>query len=146
MKFRVMEGLGLVLALGLMGITPAHAEVSLNINLSNAPPPPVVVYRSEPRMVLVPESRVYVIDDDQSDYDYFRYGSRYYIYKSGYWYRARNYRGPFMVIEERYVPASIWRVPERRWRHLPPGHRKRNVIVVKEKKGHYDHGKGHDKH
>jgi hypothetical protein len=141
-----MEGLGLVVVLALAGMTPARAELNVNINLRNAPPPPVVVYRTEPHMVYVPESRVYVVDDNQSDYDYFHYGPSWYIYRSGYWYRARNYRGPFTVIEERYVPAPIWRVPERRWRHIPPGHFKRREVVVVKEKGRgrdYDRGHGH---
>jgi hypothetical protein len=111
--------------IGLMSATPQYArsEVGFSIFISNAPPPPRVVFVHEPRFVLIPEERVYVCDDDYSDYDVFRYGAYYYLYDDGYWYRARYYSGPFIAIRAEYVPSAFfslgtygyhWR--ERPWR------------------------------
>ena len=127
--------------------TPAFAatSASINITLGNAPPPPVVVYRQEPEVVLVPSSRVYVVDSD-SPYDEFRYGVYWYVYNGGYWYRARTWRGPFIAIRPAYVPRAVITVPANRWKHhphgMPPGqakkYRRDDVVVVREK--HRGHG------
>lgn len=129
----------------------AETDVHVNINLGNAPPPPVVVVRHEPRMVWLPELRVSVADDRDYGDDYFQCGSYWYSYHDGWWYRARSWRGPFSVIEYRYVPRSVISVPERHWRHHPRAaavaHARRvrraehgrEVVVVKER------GRGHGK-
>ena len=146
MKLRT--ALLLVVAMAVAG--PVHAESNLRVALgiSNAPPPPVVVYREAPPVVVVPRSGVYVVHDDRCSYDFFRYGVYWFIWNDGYWYRARSYRGPFTVIEARYVPAAIWNVPARHWRHHPHGgygemarheHRHDRDYVAGEK-----HGRDHD--
>ena len=134
---------------------PAHAETyfGFNIGISNAPPPPRVMFRSAPRVVIVPETRVYVIDDSYGDpgYDMFQSDGYWYVADDGYWYRARTYRGPYRVIDVRYVPRRVLSVPERRWRHHPhggpPGQMKR-YRRVETRRG-YDHGyeddRGHGK-
>jgi hypothetical protein len=94
-------------------------------------------------MVVVPGSTVYVVNDARCDYDFFRYGVYWYIWNDGYWYRARSYRGPFAVVEARYVPNRIWNVPARHWKHHPhggpPGLAKKNrhddVVVMREHEG-----------
>ena len=135
--------LALVIA---MPSTASATDVSWQLNISNAPPPPVVIVRQQPRTILVPSSTVYVVDDDRMDYDYFRYGVYWYVSNDGYWYRARSYRGPYRVVEVRYVPRAILNVPGRHWRHPhggPPGQmKKRDVVVVREGRG-YDSGHGH---
>jgi hypothetical protein len=134
----------------LLSLAPASAggatSVGINVNIG-APPPPVLVYRSEPRLVLVPGSMVYMVDDDACAYDFFHVGVYWYISNNGYWYRARSYRGPFAAIAVSTVPPGIFRVPEKRWKHPhggPPGlmrrDRGREVVVVKERGG---HGRGH---
>jgi hypothetical protein len=108
------------------------------LGVGNAPPPPVVVYRDAPPIVVVPRTQVYVVRDTRCNYDFFRYGVYWFIWNDGYWYRSRSYRGPFRVIEERYVPVAIWNVPSRHWRHHPhggpPGLAKKN----------HRHNRGHD--
>jgi hypothetical protein len=104
-------------ALGALLATPVLAETyfGFHIGVSNAPPPPRVYFRQEPRVVFVPQSRVYVVRD--VDYDMFRYGRFWYVTRGGYWYRARSYRGPFWVVDARYVPRAIYSVPPRHWKH-----------------------------
>jgi hypothetical protein len=112
--------------IGLMGLTSAtpqfaHSAVNFSIFISNAPPPPRVVFVHQPRFVLVPEEDVYYCEDDYSDYDVFRYGSFFYLYDDGYWYRANTYRGPFVAIRIDYVPRQIFYVSDYgyRWRQAP---------------------------
>ncbi len=106
---KVMAVIGLM---GLASVLPSFAQgaVGFSIFLSNAPPPPRVVFYHEPQFIMVPEDEVYVCDDPDVDYDVFRYGSFFYMYSDGYWYRSRNYGGPFMAIRIDYVPQPIFAV------------------------------------
>ncbi len=160
MKKLILGGL----LLGALAAAPAFARtnVGLSIMIGNAPPPPRVVYVQEPRFDYIPEERVYVMDDDDLPYDYFRYGGYFYIYNDGYWYRSSRYRGPFVAIRAQYVPRPIFSVSDHRYQWhqrptwVPPGHR-REVIVRDDRgrDGDFDrgpgrgngrgHGRGHDK-
>lgn len=109
----------------------AGATVDIGVRIGSAPPPPVVVFESRPRFAYVPAQHVYVIDDDDFGYDMFRYGSYYYVYNDGWWYRARGYRGPFVAVQTRLVPRAIFAVSDRhyKWRDhphgMPPGQAKK---------------------
>lgn len=147
-----------VLAIGAMS-SPARAETSVGIHVDIGAP--VVIYREQPRTVYVPEEGVYVVDDPDEDSDGFHYGAYWYVWRGDSWYRARTWRGPFRVIETRYVPAAIYDVPERHWKHHPHGGppglmRKRAWADDRrewrerererdERRGHgHGHGRGHD--
>lgn len=146
------------LLLGTLAAVPsafAATNVGLSILIGNAPPPPRVVYVREPRWDYIPEERVYVVDDQDLPYDYFRYGTYVYIYNDGYWYRSRSYRGPFVAIRREYVPRQIFYVSSNRyhWRQrptwVPPGHRRSVVVDDRRYKGRGNgngngHGRGHD--
>lgn len=128
MKTRI--ALGALLALLLAAPAMAHTSVSIGVGFNM--PPPLVVYRHEPRWVMVPDERVYYVDDDDLGYDYFRYGGWYWIHDNDRWFRAHRYNGPFVGVRADYVPAPIWRVGDRdnyHWRHrpgnLPPGLQRR---------------------
>lgn len=98
----------------------AATDISVRLNLGNAPPPPRIYVQHAPRTVWLPEARLSVVRDPDFDGDYFQVGGYWYVYQSNYWYRARSWRGPFTVIDERYVPQSVTMVPERHWRHNRP--------------------------
>jgi len=127
-------------ALVLAQISPAVAgtSVSVGLRIGDAPPPPVVVYERAPHFEYIPSQRVYVIDDDNFGYDYFRYGGVYYMYNDGWWYRSSRYRGPFVAVQVSSVPRAIFAISDRdyRWRHhphgMPPGQAKK-----------YGYSKGH---
>ena len=126
-----LRHLGFAIALGLIPAATAHAGVSadVNVHLGN-PPAPVVVFDREPDVVLVPNTRVYCVAG--LDYDLFRYGQYWYMNDRGYWYRARNYRGPFAAIHYEVVPRPIVYVPARYHHHPmhplggPPGQMKKH--------------------
>jgi hypothetical protein len=129
--------------------TPALAETHVQVNIGLAPPPPVIVRHRMPPPVFVSEARVYVVDADDVPYDCFRFGAFFYVYNDGWWYRAPRYGGPYRAIEERYVPAQIWNVPEGRWKHhphgMPPGQAKKYYGGRYGGEGHgRGHGRGHD--
>lgn len=120
-------------ALALPAGAHAGTTVGWSVTIGNAPPPPVIVFEREPRLVIVPGSTVYVLRDP-CDYDVFRYGVFWYAFHDGHWYRARSYRGPFKAVGARYVPTALGNVPAKYWRHPhggPPGQmKKRNDHVV----------------
>ena len=105
-----------IAVVGLIGLVsampnPAQSAVGFSIFISNAPPPPRVVFYHQPRFVLIPEEDVYACEDSYySDYDVFRYGDYFYLYDDGYWYRSPSYRGPFLAIRVDYVPRRIFSV------------------------------------
>lgn len=83
-----------------------------------------------PEMVRVPGTRVYYSETDT--YDVYRYGSSYYVYDNGYWYRSSRLNRPFVFVQRQSVPRSViyvpqkyrrhWTVVERSSRWTPPGH------------------------
>jgi hypothetical protein len=141
-----------VALLGLVPVRSARAEVTVHVDISNAPPATRIVFQSEPHVVYVPEDRVYVVNDPVvRDYDCFHYGPYWYAFSDGYWYRAHGWRGPFVAVHPRYVPTAIYRVPPGHWRHhavwVPPGQAKKYAQY--DKHDQYDkHEKSekHDKH
>ena len=120
MRTRIVFGALLAMAFSV----PAMAATAVRIGINIGVPAPAVVYQSEPRWVMTPEERVYVVDDEALDYDYFRYGGSYWIFANDCWYRGAGYRGPFEAVRVDRVPEPIWRVGGRgeyRWRHHPAG-------------------------
>ncbi len=116
---------------------PAFAQVQISVQLPtvtfNAPPPLVVV---EPGVQVVEDydEEVYFV----SDYYWVRRGPR--------WYRTKDHRGGWVVVDGPGVPASIVRVPEGKYRRYRRG---KTVIIdtpgpgkVKVKK---HKGKGRDR-
>lgn len=149
MRIRTWTVPVIVVAIAAASGTPARAgsSIGIHVDISNAPPPPVVVYRAPPRTVYVPEEAVYVVDDAPADCDGFRYGAYWYISRGDYWYRARTWHGPFQVIDTRYVPRAIYEVPARHWRHhphgMPPGLAKQRAWEEDRAEWHHQRGRGH---
>src|SRR5262245_8547589 len=98
MRFRNVSAAALVAAASLFAAGAARAEVSVHVDISNTPPPPHVVFSEAPPCDYYPESRMYIVNRPDIDYDCFHYGPYWYISAGDYWYRARSYHGPFTVI------------------------------------------------
>lgn len=125
--------------LGLMvaALAQAETQVSVRIDIGQAPPPHMV-FHGEPHVVYMPAQRVYVVNDpDVGDYDCFRYGGFWYAFSGGYWYRSSRWNGQFVVIHPARVPVAIYHVPQGRWKH-------RAVWVDERKERREDHR--HDRH
>jgi hypothetical protein len=113
---------GTILAGVLFAGAPACADIDVRINIGNAPPAPHMVFRVRPHERFYRGEGVYVVDDPGvGDYDCFRYGGFYWVFRDGYWYRAPNWRGRFVVVHPRYVPTVFYRMPHASWKHRPSG-------------------------
>lgn len=95
--------------------------VGFAAGVGDAPPPPRVVLVEEPAVAIAPGTSVYVVISPSVPYDMFRYGSVWYVYHGGYWYQASSHRGPFAVVDVRYVPRAVVTLPPRHWKHHPHG-------------------------
>jgi hypothetical protein len=103
---------------------PAQARTSVGISVNIGDPyrGASFRFRSAPDLVLIPATRVYYVDnyDDYYGCDVYRYGSWWYLVDDGYWYRSRNYAGPFYAVDYDYVPSvffSFYDVPTRYHSH-----------------------------
>ena len=111
-----------ILAGVLFTSVPARADIDVRIDISNAPPAPHFVFDTRPHERFLPGERVYVVDDPRfADYDCFRYGGYYWVFREGYWYRARNWRSRFVVVNPRHVPTVFYRMSPTHWKHHPSG-------------------------
>ena len=156
MSQSIFRVLGIVVLLGSLfafgGTKEASAEVSVNINIG---PPPIVVV-APPGVVMIPGLQVYFVP--QLEFDVFFYNGYWWSPRGSQWYRARDYNGPWGVINKRYVPAPVHRVPRDyrnvygKEKHIPYGqwkqqgkHReKEERKEMKEDKKEKKKGRGHD--
>jgi hypothetical protein len=101
----------------------AAAEVSVGVNINLGPPP--ITVAEPPAVVLVPRSQVYFVPGVA--FDVFFHNGYWWSPRGDRWYRARAYNGPWNIVERRYVPRSVIRVPRDyrnvyvRERHIPYG-------------------------
>ena len=146
-----------VLGMGVIPARTARAQVNVEIAVPTirfeVAPPLVVV---SPGIQVVPEyeEEVFFVDG-------------WYWYRSGpYWYRTRDHRGGWVLVERRYVPATLVKIPPGHYKHykakgLPPGQAKKlererergresvvatpngPVVVHEREKGDGNEGKGH---
>lgn len=117
--------LGMILAMAM----PAQAQDRRDEGSSGASVTLRVNVGSAPHWEQVPGTRVRAIRrGDRADYDVFQYGGKYYAYNydnhrwyvdRNPWYRFGRWSGQFRLIDNRYVPADLRRIPRDHWRHYP---------------------------
>lgn len=135
-----------VAAVGLVCVAqPLHAGTKtwfgFQVGISGGDPPPPVVFRSEPRVIVV--SDVQVVDDDHCSDDVFRTEDTWWRLRGGYWYRAASWRGPWVSIDVRRVPERVLVVPAEHWKHRPRHGGEYAVAGRDEGRGRGRH-RGHD--
>lgn len=137
----------------LLGVsTPAKAATSVGVDIHIGDPyrGASIHFESAPRMVLVPDTKVYYVRDYDSDI--YRYGRFWYFVEEGRWYRAGSYRGPFYLVRQATVPRSVVRIPPRYRRNWngPPAHAvargyyKERSVDRHDRARDHDRGRGHD--
>jgi hypothetical protein len=111
---RWFAGFALLGSLTLQSSSVRAADVSIHVSI---PPPPHVIFETQPEVVIVPQTRVEYVPV-VTDYDMYRYEKYWYVNRDGYWYRSHSYRGPFRYVEYRSLPHAVVVVPAE-YRHHP---------------------------
>lgn len=151
-----------IAAMFLLAGTPgsARSEVGVSVSFNLGPPAALGAYPSD--LVLIPGSDVYFAPI--SGVDLFFHGGYWWCHRGPRWYRAYSPDGPWGIVEHRYVPAPVYRVPynyRTAYRHghrIPFGHWKKysdrhrgfSGWMEREERrryGHYDRwdGRRHDR-
>lgn len=105
------------------GVEGSAADVSVGIGINIGPPP--IVVAAPPAVVLMPSIGVYFVPG--LEFDVFFYNGYWWSPRGGVWYRAKGYNGPWGVVNKRYVPGPVVRVPGDyrakfgKERHIPYG-------------------------
>ena len=121
MRIRNLVALASVVAL------PAFAQVQISIQL------PTITFSAPPPLVVV-EPGVQVVEDN--DEEVFFVDSYYWVRRGPRWYRTRDHRGGWVVVDGPGIPPSLVR--------LPPGQYRRYKHAVKEERREERHEK-HEK-
>lgn len=148
MKKSIYGMLGVFVLIGALfafgGTKEASAEVNVNINIG---PPPIVV-SEPPEVVMIPGSMVYFVP--LPDIDVFFHNGYWWSPRGSHWYRAKAYNGPWGVVNKRYVPSHVYRVPKdyrrvyEKEKHIPYGQwKKQGGHHGKEEHKENKHGRGH---
>ncbi len=101
----------------------AGSGVGVNLNINLGPPPVIVSPPSD--LVLIPETGVYFAPGVSADIFFF--DGYWWAPRGPRWYRAYSPRGPWVVMESRFVPGPLYRVPRDyrtvylHERHIPYG-------------------------
>ncbi len=105
---------GLGMAASLVAAVPADAQrVYTNVRVGDPYTGSVLDFDVAPRMSLIPNSRVYYVNDNNFSGDLYRVGGYWYYVDDGNWFRASSWRGPFLNIRETNVPVDVYRIPGR---------------------------------
>ncbi|MBI1921887.1 MAG: hypothetical protein HYS23_12495 [Geobacter sp.] len=89
------------------GVKAEAADVSVGVNVNIGPPP--ITIAAPPAVVLMPSIGVYFVPG--LEFDVFFYNGYWWSPRGGVWYRAKGYNGPWGVVNKRYVPGPVVRVP-----------------------------------
>ncbi len=101
-----MRNLVFAIALALL-LAPAlpHAQVVMDIRIGFPAPPTLVVV--SPGIQVVPDY----------DEEVFFVDGWYWLRRDSAWYRTRDHRGGWVVVQPRYVPAALVRLPPGQYKH-----------------------------
>ena len=133
-----MNKLATALALSASLFSPrAFAGASISVNIGFPAPPPLVVV----------SPGVQVVED--SDEEIFFNDGYYWVERDGGWYRTRDYRGHWVVVERAHVPVFIAeheRGHYKHWKHEEHEERKEEKHSEKHEKHEEHQEKKHGKH
>jgi hypothetical protein len=108
-------------------VAPLSALAQVHVSVS-VPPPPTITFVAPPPMVVV-QPGVQVVEDN--DDEIFFVDNFYYVRRDGHWFRTRDHKGGWVVVDGPGVPPMLVK--------SPPGHYRR----YKGKKDRRDDDHGH---
>lgn len=105
----------LVTAAAVLSASTAIAQVRVEVDV----PLPTIRFSVPPPVVVVSPG-VHVVED--YDYEVFVVDGWYWYCDDHRWYRARDHRGGWTVVEQRYVPAHLVKHPRGKYKHYKRAH------------------------
>jgi hypothetical protein len=124
----------LVLALVAVALA-AGAATAADVNITVGWPPPLIL--EKPRVVLVPETKVYTAPN--LEFNVFLFGGKYWSLHNDRWFVLVKVGGPWTPVVVEKVPAEVRAVPAKYYK-VPPG-------IAKKMRGDDDErdspGRGH---
>ena len=84
---------------------------SISLRIGDRYNGPDLGFYDEPDVYYTGHSGVYYVRGGRNDV--YRYGNAWYMNYNGDWYRATDYRGPFVFVSYRSVPRAVYTVPKR---------------------------------
>ncbi len=120
MRIRNLVGLASLIAL------PAFAQVQINFPL------PTITFTVPPPLVVI-EPGVQVVED--SDEEVFFVSNYYWVRRGQRWYRAKDHRGGWVVVDGPRVPQALVRAPEGRYRRYKREDRREDREGDREERG-----------
>lgn len=91
---------------------PAFAQVQINVQL------PTVTFAAPPPLVVV-QPGVQVVEDN--DEEIFFVDNVYWVRRGPKWYRTKDYRGGWVVVDGPGVPATLVRLPPGQYKRFKKG-------------------------
>lgn len=104
---------------------PAFAQVQVSIQL------PTITFNAPPPLVVV-EPGVQVVEDN--DEEVFFVNQYYWVRRGPRWYRAKDHRGGWVVVDGPGVPPSLVRYPEGKYRRFKQEKREEKREEKEEKR------------
>lgn len=97
----------------------AAAQVSVDVRIGFPAPPPLVVV--SPGIQVVPDygEEVFFVD------------GWYWLRRDAAWYRTRDHRGGWAVVEHRHVPVTLVGLPPGKYKHWRKEHEKAEKRAIK---------------
>ena len=94
----------------------SEAEVNVHVGVNL----PAVRFAAPPQVVVIPETYVYMVPDNDVDILFYRgYWWRPY---EGHWYRSKDYKGRWRYVEPRSIPSGLRALPPDYRHRLSPGY------------------------
>lgn len=116
---------------------PALAQLDVHIQI----PVPTLRFEAAPQLVVV-EPGIQVVPDYAEEVFFC---SGFYWHRAGdHWFRARDYRGGWVVVDHKRVPPGLFRIPRGKYKQWKRERREERREDRRDE-GH-GHGGGHGKH
>ena len=130
-----MQTKAIILALAGIVTVPAVAEAQVGVDVSVRLP--TIRFEVAPPLVVVSEG-VQVVPDYREEVFYQEGWYWHRTPRAGHWYRTRDYRGGWVLVERRHVPITLVGIPAGKYKH----HKHHDHGGWKHKRG-KGHGHGH---
>lgn len=106
---KLCDSFGLVLIFAFLFVGSAGtAQAELNVNINVGPPP--IVVSAPPSVVMMPQTGIYFVPG--LGFDVFFYDGYWWSPRGNSWYRSRQYKGSWEVVQRSYVPVRLINVPK----------------------------------